>query len=55
MPDVEIRQLKEDDVAAFKAIRLEALQTEPAAYASSVEDWVSLSDCECRSLTLRLE
>ncbi|MEO9781303.1 MAG: GNAT family N-acetyltransferase [Sedimentitalea sp.] len=49
MPDIEIRQLKKDDVAAFKAIRLEALEMEPAAYASSVEEWVSLSDDEWAS------
>ncbi|MDB6455015.1 GNAT family N-acetyltransferase [Falsirhodobacter sp. 20TX0035] len=49
MPDIEIRQLTKDDVSAFKAIRLEALQMEPAAYASGVEDWVSLSDDEWAS------
>ncbi|WP_128253724.1 GNAT family N-acetyltransferase [Falsirhodobacter deserti] len=49
MPDVIIRQLTKDDVATFKAIRLEALRMEPAAYASSVEDWASLSDHEWAS------
>lgn len=46
MTDIEIRQLKKEDVAVFRTIRLEALQMEPAAYASSVEDWASLSDDE---------
>lgn len=41
-----IRQLDKEEVAAFKAIRLEALHLEPAAYASSLEDWASLSDEE---------
>lgn len=36
MPDLEIRQLTKDDFAVFKAIRLEVLRMEPAAYASSV-------------------
>ncbi|OWV95971.1 acetyltransferase [Rhizobium sp. R72] len=43
-----IRILGIDDVAIFKAIRLEALRTEPAAFASSAEDWEALSDDEWR-------
>ncbi len=46
-----IRILGIDDVAIVKAIRLEALRTEPAAFASSVEDWEALSDEEwCKRL-----
>ncbi|CCM75644.1 GCN5-related N-acetyltransferase [Rhizobium mesoamericanum STM3625] len=44
-----IRILGIEDVAIFKAIRLEALLTEPAAFASSVEDWEALSDDEWRT------
>lgn len=43
-----IRILGIDDVAIFKAIRLEALRTEPAAFASSVNDWEALPDEEWR-------
>jgi RimJ/RimL family protein N-acetyltransferase len=45
---VIIRLLGQDDVDAFRRIRLEALRTEPAAYASRTEDWESLSDEEWR-------
>ncbi|HMT98115.1 MAG TPA: GNAT family N-acetyltransferase [Amaricoccus sp.] len=48
MHDTEIRQLNADDVDAFRAIRLEALRLEPAAYASKPEDWASLPDEEWR-------
>lgn len=44
MIDIEIRQLNKDDVGVLKAIRMEALRLEPAAFASSVEDWATLSD-----------
>jgi GNAT superfamily N-acetyltransferase len=43
-----IRILGADDLAIFKAIRLEALRAEPAAFASSVEDWEVLSDDDWR-------
>ncbi len=43
-----IRVLGIDDVAIFKAIRLEALRTEPAAFASTVGDWEALADDEWR-------
>ncbi|MDW6026199.1 GNAT family N-acetyltransferase [Mesorhizobium sp. BAC0120] len=43
-----IRLLGQDDVDAFRRIRLEALRTEPAAYSSRAEDWESLSDEEWR-------
>ncbi|WP_283194563.1 GNAT family N-acetyltransferase [Rhizobium sp. AN80A] len=43
-----IRILGADDVEAFKRIRLEALRMEPAAFASSFEDWAELADEEWR-------
>jgi RimJ/RimL family protein N-acetyltransferase len=45
---VIIRLLGPNDVDAFRRIRLEALRTEPAAYASRTEDWESLPDEEWR-------
>jgi len=50
MPDgvAEIRILGPDDVGIFRRIRLEALRAEPAAFASSVEDWEVLADEEWR-------
>lgn len=38
-----IRQVRSDEVDAFRRIRLEALLNEPSSYASSYDDWVSLS------------
>ncbi|SCX32230.1 ribosomal-protein-alanine acetyltransferase [Agrobacterium sp. DSM 25558] len=38
-----IRRIQADQVDAFRRIRLEALRSEPTFYASSYEDWVSLS------------
>lgn len=46
MINMEIRQLTKDDFGILKAIRMEALRLEPAAFASSLEDWASLSDEE---------
>ncbi|TCM75310.1 GNAT family N-acetyltransferase [Rhizobium sp. BK068] len=43
-----IRILGIDDVAIFQRIRLEALRLEPAAFASSAEDWEALTDEEWR-------
>lgn len=43
-----IRRTDAEDLEAFRRIRLEALRAEPAAYASSYEDWVHLSDQEWR-------
>lgn len=43
-----VRLLGPDDVDAFRSIRLEALRVEPAAFASSVEDWEKLPDEEWR-------
>ncbi|MEX0955648.1 MAG: GNAT family N-acetyltransferase [Rhizobiaceae bacterium] len=41
-----IRLLGSDDVEVFRRIRLEALRAEPAAFASSAEDWEQLADEE---------
>lgn len=38
-----IRQLGAEDVDIFRRIRLESLELDPAAYASSYEDWAPLS------------
>lgn len=43
---MEIRQLNKNDLGVLKAIRMEGLRLEPAAFASSLEDWASLSDDE---------
>ncbi len=48
MSDLEIRQLAPGDAHILKAMRLEALQLEPSAYASSFSDWAALSDDEWR-------
>lgn len=41
-----IRLLGPDDVDAFRQIRLEALRTEPDAFASTAEQWEALSQDE---------
>ena len=41
-----IRRLIAGDCAIFRAIRLEALQTAPEAFASRYEDWAALDDAE---------
>jgi RimJ/RimL family protein N-acetyltransferase len=43
-----IRLLTPDDGDFFRRIRLEALRTEPSAFASRVEDWEELSPDEWR-------
>lgn len=43
-----IRLLTPGDGDVFRRIRLEALRTEPAAFASRVEDWEALSSDEWR-------
>ncbi len=48
MSDLKIRQLAPGDAHILKAMRLEALQLEPSAYASSFSDWAALSDDEWR-------
>lgn len=44
-----IRRLSIDDVEVFRRIRLEALSSEPSAFASVHDDWVDLSDEEWRN------
>lgn len=47
-----IRHLGPEDVGIFRRIRLEALRSEPAAFASSAADWEALPDAEwARRLT----
>lgn len=47
-----IRHLGPGDVDLFRSIRLEALRTEPAAFASSHDDWAALPEAEwARRLT----
>jgi RimJ/RimL family protein N-acetyltransferase len=41
-----IRQLGPEDMQLFRQIRLEALRSEPAAFASSAADWEALPDAE---------
>ncbi|MBP1858440.1 GNAT family N-acetyltransferase [Rhizobium herbae] len=43
-----IRHLGPEDIDIFRRIRLEALRSEPAAFASSSEDWEGLPDAEWR-------
>lgn len=43
-----VRLLGPDEVAPFRRIRLEALRREPAAFASSAEDWEALTPDEWR-------
>ena len=48
-----IRQLGPDDLQIFRQIRLEALRSEPANFASSAADWEALPDAEwTRRLTV---
>jgi GNAT superfamily N-acetyltransferase len=47
-----IRIAGADDVESFKRIRMEALRLEPAAFASSAEDWDRLSDDDWRQRLL---
>lgn len=48
MAFVAIRLLGPEDVEVFRRIRLEALRSEPASFASSAEDWERLPDEEWR-------
>lgn len=41
-----IRHLGPEDIDIFRQIRLEALRSEPTAFASSAEDWAALPDAE---------
>ncbi|MDX2326289.1 GNAT family N-acetyltransferase [Sinorhizobium medicae] len=49
---VTIRLLNSDDVETFRSIRIEALQAEPASFASSAGDWERLSGDEWRRRTV---
>ena len=44
-----VRRLTDTDVNAFKSIRLEALKTEPDAFASSYDEALKLSDEDWRA------
>lgn len=44
----QIRTISPREVDVFRQIRLEALKSEPGAFASVYEDWVRLSDAEWR-------
>lgn len=44
--EATIRQLGPDDLAIFKAIRIESLQQEPEAFAGTIGDWQALDDAE---------
>ncbi|MBB3648802.1 RimJ/RimL family protein N-acetyltransferase [Rhizobium sp. BK619] len=46
---VTIRHIQAGEVEAFRRIRLEALRTEPASFASRYEDWAALSLDEWRN------
>jgi len=48
MSDDVIRLLTAEDGEVFRQIRLEALRSEPSAFASRVEDWEKLSSDEWR-------
>lgn len=48
MTAAAIRHLGADDVQSFRAIRLEALRTEPDAFTSSLEEWQALDEAEWR-------
>lgn len=44
--EIETKLLDQTDVDVFRRIRLEALEREPAAFASSYHDWLGLSESE---------
>jgi len=44
--EIETKLLDHTDVDVFRQIRLEALEREPAAFASSYHDWLGLSENE---------
>ena len=45
-----IKQITEDDWQHFSALRLEALQADPAAYSGTAEEWQNLSELALRNL-----
>jgi ribosomal protein S18 acetylase RimI-like enzyme len=50
MDQIQIDALQPDDSHTFKALRLEALRTEPAAFSSTYEDALARSDDDWRAL-----
>ncbi|MGM4911060.1 GNAT family N-acetyltransferase [Hyphomicrobiales bacterium] len=54
MSDGIIKLLKPEDAEVFKKIRLEALRSDPAAFASRSEDWEILSLDEWRSRLIEM-
>lgn len=46
MDDMRVVKLEAEDLAIFKAIRLESLKMAPTAFANTFADWSSLSDEE---------
>lgn len=51
---MSIRRLGEADLAAFQAIRLEALREAPEAFGSSYEAWAALPEAEWRRRLLAM-
>ena len=49
MTPVEFRILSADDAGAYSEVRLEALERDPTAFGSSVEDHRKLSESEIRT------
>lgn len=47
--DFSVRRLSVDELEAYRSIRLEAVSSEPAAFASTVNDWMGKSDDQWRS------
>ena len=46
MDDMRVVKLEAEDLAIYKAIRLESLKVAPTAFANTFADWSSLSDEE---------
>jgi ribosomal protein S18 acetylase RimI-like enzyme len=44
-----VRRISTEELDIFRRIRLEALQCEPDAFASTYEDWLKFSDAEWRA------
>jgi len=47
--DFSVRRLCADELEAYRSIRLEAVSSEPAAFASTLNDWIGASDEQWRS------